>query len=51
VRPCRLYSPGTLTRHAADGDKHPVPSHNGAEDARDHLWLAQDLWTQDAVWN
>ncbi|KAJ7669032.1 hypothetical protein B0H17DRAFT_949558, partial [Mycena rosella] len=24
---------------------------NGAEDTRDHLWLAQDLWTQDAVWS
>jgi hypothetical protein len=24
---------------------------NGSEDARDHLWLAQDLWMQDAPWN
>ncbi|KAJ6551076.1 hypothetical protein B0H10DRAFT_1727820, partial [Mycena sp. CBHHK59/15] len=24
---------------------------NGAEDTRDHLWLVQDLWMQDNVWN
>ncbi|KAJ6510892.1 hypothetical protein C8R45DRAFT_1089026 [Mycena sanguinolenta] len=34
-----------------DVDTHPVRSLNGAEDARDHLWLTQDLWTQDAIWN
>ncbi|KAK7052556.1 hypothetical protein R3P38DRAFT_2861009 [Favolaschia claudopus] len=34
-----------------DLDTHPTRSMNGPEDARDHLWLAQDLWMQDAVWN
>ncbi|KAE9392954.1 hypothetical protein BT96DRAFT_887634 [Gymnopus androsaceus JB14] len=34
-----------------NGDTHPVRLHNGVEDARDHLWLAQDLWSKDDVWN
>lgn len=34
-----------------DADTRPVRTSNGVGDARDHLWLAQDLWTQDAVWN
>ncbi|KAJ7758045.1 hypothetical protein B0H16DRAFT_1370752 [Mycena metata] len=34
-----------------DGDRHHVRSFNGSEDARDHLWLAQDLWMEDDVWN
>ncbi|KAJ7328713.1 hypothetical protein DFH08DRAFT_916603 [Mycena albidolilacea] len=35
----------------ADVDTHPTRTMNGSEDARDHLWLAQDLWMQDAPWN
>ncbi|KAJ7187255.1 hypothetical protein C8R46DRAFT_936364 [Mycena filopes] len=51
------YYPGVLIKvlgrfkEREDGDRHPVRSHGGVEDARDHLWLAQDLWMQDDVWN
>ncbi|KAJ7119179.1 hypothetical protein C8R44DRAFT_923196 [Mycena epipterygia] len=36
---------------AVEGDTHPVRACNGIEDARDHLWLAQDLWMRDDAWN
>ncbi|KAJ7187034.1 hypothetical protein C8R46DRAFT_283213 [Mycena filopes] len=32
-------------------DMHPVRPPNGVEDARDHLWLAQELWMKDDVWH
>ncbi|KAJ7136115.1 hypothetical protein C8R44DRAFT_769721 [Mycena epipterygia] len=38
-------------KERVDVDTHPTRGHNGAEDARDHLWLAQDLWSQEAAWN
>ncbi|KAJ7153106.1 hypothetical protein C8R43DRAFT_885952 [Mycena crocata] len=38
-------------KERVDVDTHATRSSNGSEDARDHLWLAQDLWTEDAVWN
>ncbi|KAJ6545081.1 hypothetical protein DFH09DRAFT_659271 [Mycena vulgaris] len=38
-------------KERVDLDAHATRGKNGAEDARDHLWLAQDLWMQDAVWN
>ncbi|KAK7028501.1 hypothetical protein R3P38DRAFT_928192 [Favolaschia claudopus] len=38
-------------KERVEGDTHPVRTSNGPEDARDHLWLAQDLWMQDDVWN
>ncbi|KAJ7328710.1 hypothetical protein DFH08DRAFT_815484 [Mycena albidolilacea] len=34
-----------------NGDKHPLHTMNSPEDAQDCLWLAQDLWMQDAPWN
>jgi hypothetical protein len=36
----------SLTKYTVDVDTHPMRGHNGT---RDHLWLAQDLWTEDAV--
>ncbi|KAJ7929757.1 hypothetical protein B0H13DRAFT_2538817 [Mycena leptocephala] len=38
-------------KERVDGDTHPVRGSDGPEDARDHLWLAQDLWMRDDVWN
>ncbi|KAJ6613951.1 hypothetical protein B0H10DRAFT_1951098 [Mycena sp. CBHHK59/15] len=38
-------------KERVDVDTHPTREHNGAEDTRDHLWLVQDLWMQDNVWN
>ncbi|KAF8184093.1 hypothetical protein K438DRAFT_1724176 [Mycena galopus ATCC 62051] len=38
-------------KERVDVDTHATRSSNGAEDARDHLWLAQDLWMKDAAWN
>ncbi|KAJ7888611.1 hypothetical protein B0H14DRAFT_2497782 [Mycena olivaceomarginata] len=38
-------------KERVDGDKHPSRTMNSPEDARDRLWLAQDLWMQDAPWN
>ncbi|KAJ7666775.1 hypothetical protein DFH06DRAFT_251179 [Mycena polygramma] len=52
-----VQHPGVLIKvlgkfkERVDGDSHPVRTHNGLEDIRDHLWLAQDLWMQDDVWN
>jgi hypothetical protein len=46
---CSL-SVGVVLTVAVDGDTHPVRGTDGPEDARDHLWLAQDLWMQDDVW-
>ncbi|KAJ7452720.1 hypothetical protein B0H11DRAFT_1876199 [Mycena galericulata] len=38
-------------KERVEGDPHPVREVSGPEDARDHLWLAQDLWMEDDVWN
>ncbi|KAJ7624460.1 hypothetical protein FB45DRAFT_1086110, partial [Roridomyces roridus] len=38
-------------KERVDGDIHPTRTSNGVEDTRDHLWLAQDLWTKPAVWD
>ncbi|KAF7290758.1 Aldo/keto reductase [Mycena indigotica] len=41
-----------LGRHKErhDVDTHAFRSSNGREDARDHLWLAQEFWMRDDVW-
>ncbi|KAJ7666776.1 hypothetical protein DFH06DRAFT_251173 [Mycena polygramma] len=38
-------------KERVDVDTHATRASNGREDGRDHLWLAQDLWMQDDVWN
>ncbi|KAJ7702198.1 hypothetical protein B0H17DRAFT_1327178 [Mycena rosella] len=40
-----------LFKERVDVDTHATRGVNGAEDAPDHLWLAQDLWMQEAAWN
>ncbi|KAJ7783960.1 hypothetical protein DFH07DRAFT_764329 [Mycena maculata] len=38
-------------KERVDVDTHATREPSGAEDARDHLWLAQDFWMQDDAWN
>ncbi|KAJ6530223.1 hypothetical protein B0H19DRAFT_1192530 [Mycena capillaripes] len=38
-------------KERVDVDTHATRAFNGNEDARDHLWLAQDLWMEEDVWN
>ncbi|KAJ7471942.1 hypothetical protein FB451DRAFT_311491 [Mycena latifolia] len=35
----------------ASADLHAIRLVNGTEETRDHLWLAQELWMQEDVWN
>ncbi|KAJ7607591.1 hypothetical protein FB45DRAFT_948030 [Roridomyces roridus] len=38
-------------KERVDVDTHATRTINGLEDARDHLWLAQGLWSQPGPWD